>query len=305
MHLSLLLTLIGFLLLLTGLAFLRDGLEKFAGQQWKKILYQLTATPGKGFVCGIVATGFLQSSTALTLMTVSLVDAKLLPFSNALGLILGSNIGTTVTPQLLAFPLNKISAWLILPGLLIYILNKNRLRYIMLALAGLGIMFFALTVLQSALAPLIEIPTVRNWLHNLDNNFIYSIIAGTLIAATLHSSSAATGLAMLLTEEQWLNLPAALAFIFGANIGTCFTALFVSFFASRAAQRVAIFHVILNIFGVLIFFPFLTPLAEIISFLGGSLSRQVANAHTIFNLVSSLLAFPLLPYANRFLQKIR
>jgi phosphate:Na+ symporter len=305
MHLSTLLSVFGLLLLLTGMSFLRNGLEKFAGQHFKEALHRLTATPGKGFLSGIVATGFLQSSTALTVMAVSLVDARLLPFTNALGLILGSNIGTTITPQLLAFPLDKISVWLILPGLILYLYKKSRLRYLMLALAGLGIMFFSLTVLQSAMAPLTARPAVQNWLHHLGNSFAYSILAGTFISAVLHSSSAATGLAMLLTAEGWLNLPGALAFIFGANIGTCFTALFVSFFASRAAQRVAIFHVLLNIFGVLIFFPFINLLADILSTFGGSLSRQVANAHTVFNLVSSLLAFPLLPYASRLLLKIR
>lgn len=305
MHLSLFLTFFGLLLLLTGICLLRDGLEKFAGPQFKQTLQKLTATPVKGFISGIVATGFLQSSTALTVMTVSLVDAKLIGFQNALALILGSNIGTTITPQLLAFPLDKISVWLILPGLIAFWLIKSRLRFFTLSLAGLGIMFFSLTVLKCAMVPLTALPSVQHWLHHLDNSYLYSIMAGTLLSALLHSSSAATGIAMVLTAEGWLNLPASLAFIFGVNIGTCFTAVIVSFFLSRASQRVAIFHVFLNIFGVIVFFPFIPLMADVIGNLGGTLNRQVANAHTIFNLVSSLLALPLLPYASRLLMKIR
>jgi phosphate:Na+ symporter len=305
MLMPLLLTVLGLMLLLTGMNTLRNGLEKFAGPHFKGILLKLTATPGKGFLSGIAATGFLQSSTALTVLAVSLVDAKLLDFKNALGLILGSNIGTTITPQLLAFPLTKISLWLILLGFLGYKLIKSKTRFFCLSIAGLGMMFFSFLALESAMIPLTEKAWVQDKLHHLDNNYVLSITAGTILSTLLHSSSATTGIAMLLTEEGWLNLPASLAFIFGANIGTCFTAVIVSFFTSRAAQRVAIFHVLLNIFGVFIFYPFINLLAELITSLGGNLSRQVANAHTIFNLASSLLAFPLLPYASRLLEKIR
>lgn len=305
MHLCLLLTLFGLLLLLMGMYFLRTGLEKYAGPYFKQALHKLTATSGKGFLSGIIATGLLQSSTALTVMAVSLVDARLLAFQNTLALILGSNIGTTITPQLLAFPLNKAAVWFILPGLFGYWLLKYKLRYLMLSFAGIGILFFSLTVLESAMMPLTATPSVQSWLRHLDNNYLYCIMAGTILSALLHSSSAATGIVMVLTAEGWLNLPASLAFIFGANIGTCFTAVIVSFFTSRAAQRVAIFHILLNLFGVLIFYPLIPLMATIISHLGGTLSRQVANAHTIFNIVSSLLALPLLPYASRFLQKIR
>lgn len=305
MIMPLFLTLFGLLLLLMGMYTLRDGLEKFAGDHFKQTLGKITATPGKGFVSGMVATGFLQSSTALTVMTVSLVDARLIPFENALSLILGSNIGTTITPQLLAFPLDKISVWLIVPGIIGFRLLKIKLKYLMLAVTGLGMMFFSLTVLEASMTPFTKLAAIQDMLHHLDNNYLYSILAGTLLSALLHSSSASAGLLMVLTQEGWLNLPASLAFILGANIGTCFTAVLVSLFTSRAAQRVAIFHVLLNISGVLIFIPFIDLFASLISGLGGNLSRQVANAHTIFNLVSSLFAFPLLPYAGRFLTKLR
>lgn len=303
MILPLLLTFLGLTLLLFGLKTLRNGLEKFAGSSLQRTLLKLTSSLSKGFFTGMIATGLLQSSTALTLMAVSFVDANLISFRNSLGLILGSNIGTTITPQILAFPIKQIALWLIFHGLLGFIIFKSQKKYLFSALAGLGIMLLSLSILEAAMIPLSELPQVQSWLQQIGNNNFLAVLAGTVLSALLHSSSAATGIAMVLTEEGWITLPTALAFLFGANIGTCFTALIVSFFTSRAAQRVAIFHVLLNIFGVIIFYPFLTQITELITLLGGSLSRQVANAHTIFNVASSLLALPLLPYATRVLEK--
>ncbi|KJR45774.1 Sodium-dependent phosphate transporter [Desulfosporosinus sp. I2] len=154
------------------------------------------------------------------------------------------------------------------------------------------------------MAPLVDLPTIQTFLRQLGDNHLQGVIAGTVVSALLHSSNATTGIVMLLTADGWITLPTALAFIFGANIGTCFTAVFAALASSRAAQRVALFHVLLNVFGVLLFFPFVEPLAHGLTLMGGSLSRQVANAHTLFNLISSILAFPLLPWATRFLKKI-
>jgi Na+/phosphate symporter len=237
-------------------------------------------------------------------MAVSFVDAELLPFGNALALILGSNIGTTLTTQLLAFPLEQITPYLMLLGSLGYLLIPNRGRFLSLSLFSLGMLFFALSLLQVGMAPLAGLPVIQNFLRQLGDNHLEGVIAGTVLSALLHSSSATTGIVMLLTEDGWLTLPTALAFIFGANIGTCFTAILAALASSRAAQRVALFHVLLNVFGVLIFLPFVGTLAAGLTLMGGSLSRQVANAHTLFNLLSSFLAFPLLPWATRSLKKI-
>ena len=297
------LTFLGLILLLLGLSTLRRGLEKYAGTRLQHTLFKLTSTPSKGFVTGVIATGILQSSTALTIMAVSFVDGGLMSFQSTLGLILGSNIGTTITPQILAFPISKLAMWIIIPGLLGYRIFTGKSRFLLLALAGLGIMLLSLSILESAMVPLSELPQVQNWLQQIGSSYFLAVVAGTALSALLHSSNATTGIAMVLTQEGWLTLPSALALIFGANIGTCFTALLVSFFASKAARKVALFHVLLNVFGVILFYPFLVPMAELISSLGGSLSRQVANAHTIFNVITSLIALPLLPFVTRLLEK--
>lgn len=303
MIVPLIMTFLGLVFLLAGLNILRSGLERFAGSGFQQLLLNMTSNIHKGFITGIAATGLLQSSTALTLMAVSFVDARLISFQNSLGLILGSNIGTTITPQILAFPIGEIAVWIIIVGLLGYIIFKSQKRYLFSAVGGLGLMLFSLSLLESAMDPLSELPKVQSWLQNIGDNNLLAVLAGTILSALLHSSSAATGIAMVLSQDGWISMPTALALIFGANIGTCFTALIVSFFTSRAAQRVAIFHVLLNAFGVIVFYPFLYPMADLISLLGGSLSRQVANAHTIFNVISSIIALPLLPFVTRLLEK--
>lgn len=295
---------LGLALLLWGMKLLRQGLQSFAGHRLRQALLRMTATPGRGFWSGAISTALLQSSTALTVMTVSFVDAKLLPFENALALILGSNIGSTLTTQLLAFPMDRLTPCILIFGALGYLFIPTRWRFLALSIFGLGVLFFALSLLQAGMTPLADRPMIQHFLRQLGDNHLKGVLAGTLLSALLHSSSATTGIVMLLTEDGWITLPTALAFIFGANIGTCFTAILAALASSRAAKRVALFHILLNIFGVLLFLPFVEPLAYGLALMGGSLSRQVANAHTLFNLLSSVLALPLLPWATRALKKI-
>jgi phosphate:Na+ symporter len=295
---------LGLCLLLWGMQVLRQGLQSFAGLRLHQVLRWMTATPWRGFWSGSISTAVLQSSTALTVMAVSFVNAGLLPFENALALIIGSNLGTTLTTQLLAFPLDHITPYIMILGALGYLFMPNQGRFLFLSIFGLGLLFFSLSLLQAGMAPLADLPVIQHFLRQLGDNHLQGVIAGTVLSALLHSSSATTGIVMLLTQDGWITLPTALAFVFGANIGTCFTAVLAALASSRAAQRVALFHVLLNVFGVLLFLPFVGPLAEGLTHMGGSLSRQVANAHTLFNLLSSLLAFPLLPWATRFLKKI-
>lgn len=294
---------LGLCLLLWGMQVLRQGLQSFAGLRLHQVLRWMTATPWRGFWSGSISTALLQSSTALTVMAVSFVDAELLSFENALALILGSNVGTTITTQLLAFPLDHITPYIMIFGALGYLFIPTRGRFLSLSIFGLGVLFFALSLLQAGMAPLADLPVIQHFLRQLGDNHLQGVIAGTVLSALLHSSSATTGIVMLLTQDGWITLPTALAFIFGANIGTCFTSVLASLATTQAAKRVALFHVLLNVFGVLLFLPFVGALASGLTLMGGSLSRQVANAHTLFNLLSSLLAFPLLPWATRFLKK--
>ena len=283
---------------------LRQGLQLFAGLRLYQVLRWMTATPWRGFWSGSISTALLQSSTALTVMAVSFVDAELLPFENALAMILGSNIGSTLTNQLLAFPFDRVTPYIMILGALGYLYIPTRWRFLFLSFFGLGVLFFALSLLEAGMAPLADRPAIQGFLRQLGDNHLQGVLAGTVLSALLHSSSATTGIVMLLTQDGWITLPTALAFIFGANIGTCFTAVLAALGSSRAAQRVALYHVLLNVFGVLLFLPFVGPLASGLTLMGVSLSWQVANAHTLFNLLSSLLAFPLLAWAARLLKRV-
>lgn len=296
---------VGLFFLLYGMHILRHGLETFAGDTFRNLLYQMTATPWRGLWSGTLATAMLQSSTALTVMTVSFVDAGLISFQNALGLILGSNIGTTVTTQLLALPLEPLIPFALLFGALGYLFFPHRWRYLALSFLGLGMLFLALGLLEAGMAPLADLEWIQEILHELGDNHLKGIIVGTILSALLHSSAATTGIVMVLASDGWLTLPTAIAFIYGANIGTCFTALLASVATNRAAQRVAIFHVLLNLFGAILFLPFLTPMAFLLERVSDNVSLQVANAHLLFNVLSSFLAMPLLPYAARLLERIR
>ena len=295
----------GLVFLLYGMHVLRYGLQSFAGDTFRNLLRRMTATPWRGFWSGTLATALLQSSTALTVMAVSFVDSGLISFQNALGLILGSNIGTTITTQLLALPIEPLLPYALLLGGLGYLFLPHRWRYLALSCLGLSMLFLALNFLESGMAPLAELDWVQEILHRLGDNHFQGILAGTALSALLHSSAATTGIVMVLAAEGWLTLPTAIAFILGANIGTCVTALLASLATYRAAQKVAIFHVLLNIFGAFLFFPFLKPFAFILELIGGPVSFQIANAHTLFNVISSLIALPLLPAAVRLLDRIR
>lgn len=284
---------------------MRQGLESFAGPLLRQTLAWLTLTTKRGFASGILLTALLQSSTAVTVFAVSIVDAGLLPFENTLAVILGSNIGTTLTPQMLAFPLQNFAVIAMAAGACGFLFLRGQRRFLASAILGLGSLFWGLFILQSSLAPLAEAAALQNFLRHLGDHHLQGIVAGTVMSALLHSSAAATAVIMLLTDEGWLSITTALSFVLGANIGTCFTAVIASLASSRSAQRVALFHILLNVLGVLLFLPLLDPFTRMITGLGGNLARQVANAHTIFNLASSLLALPFLPLASKLLLKLR
>jgi phosphate:Na+ symporter len=200
-------TVCGLALLLTGMFLLREGLKKYAGSNLQDAIQKLTLTPVKGFFSGLAATVFMQSSTAVTVMAVSFVDAGLVPFENTLALILGSNIGSSVTPQLLAFPMARISPWFIAAGFAGFIFFQGQKRFLFLSAAGIGTMFISLWLLEKSMAPIAAMAWCQEWLHRLHSNYIYCIAAGTILSAILHSSSAATGIAMVLTEKGWLTPP--------------------------------------------------------------------------------------------------
>jgi phosphate:Na+ symporter len=261
----------GLALFLYGMEKMSEGMKKSAGNKMRSILAALTKNRVIGLLVGAFVTMVIQSSSATTVMLVSFVQAELMSFAQSLGVILGADIGTTITAQLIAFKLTD---------------------YALLMIAvGFGLRMFA----KHAMKPLRSYPGFINLMHGLENPLL-GLLAGTMFTALIQSSSAFTGVLIVLAQQQLITLEAGIPMLFGANIGTCVTAGLASIGMSREAKRVALAHVVFKIAGVLLFIFWIPSFADIIRSLaaqfGADIARQIANAHTIFNVSLGLVFLP-------------
>ncbi|KYH32631.1 Na/Pi cotransporter family protein [Neomoorella mulderi] len=280
----------GVSLLLLGVQLLRQGLVALGRSYLEIMIRRATATPWQGFLWGTVATALVQSSTAVTVLTVGLVDGGVISFYQSLGVILGANVGTCVTVQFLALKLSKIA----LPALVtsIPLILAPSTRAAGTACLGSGLIFSSLDLMASSLLPFKDSPALLGLLSAAATSPWQGILAGTLLTGFLHSSSVVAGMAMVLAGHGVLPPLAALHIVLGANIGTCLTALIAALFSSRAAKRTALAHLVINAAGAILCLPFLPPALYFLNWLTPDLPRQVAHFHTLFNLVSSLAALP-------------
>lgn len=288
----------GVALLLFGMQFMKAGLENVAQRRMRNTLQALTRTPLTGALAGTVITALVQSSTAVTVITISLVNASIINFYQAVGIVLGTNIGTCVTAQLISFRLEDLALPAIGLGAIIMTWSRRKgWRYLGQSIIGFGVVFLGIATMSQALTPLKDSPVFIRILATMSISPILGVLVGTLFTALIHSSSTTTGVVIALAHQGMIGLPAAIAVIFGSNIGTCITGVIASIGSSVNAKRVAVSHVMLNVIGVLLFLPFLTPFSDLITRTDPALARQVANAHTIFNLISSAAV---LPFARQF-----
>lgn len=278
----------GTALLLLGVQLLRRGLW-YSSHGWlPRILRRATSTPVKGFLWGTIATAVLQSSTAITVLAVGLVDGGTLTFYQSLSIVLGANVGTCLTVQLLALDLQVLALPTLGLGSALTLHRSSRPAG--MTLLGCGLIFYSLNLMSTALAPFQRGTTLPGFLSAMGTSSWQALLAGTMLTAFLHSSSVVTGMAMVLASQGVLPLSGAVAVVLGANIGTCITALLAALFSSRAAKRTALAHLFINVSGALILLPFLSPVIPLLSFLSADPARQVAHFHTLFNLFSSLAA---------------
>ncbi len=297
------LSIAGLWMLLYGMKLLKEGLEKSAGDNLRIALEMMAGTPFKAAVTGLAATMLVQSSTAVSVLSVGFVNAGAMNLRQAIGILLGANVGTCITVQILSFDLTRIAILIGIAGLIIRACCKHSsLQNFGRALTGFGIIFSGLKLLSFSMAPLQKASWFLDFLYSLSNNPVMAVIAGTIGSALLHSSAAATGIVMLLSGKEMLPLSAAVAIVLGNNIGTCITAVLASLNGSTAGKRVALAHVILNVAGAVLFLPLLPVFTSLVAFTADSLSRQVANAHTLFNIISSILAFPFVYPFARFME---
>ncbi len=280
--------------LIWGMRLLKSGLENAAGQRFKLVIQKLTTNPVNGMLTGTAITALIQSSTAVSVFSISLVNAKLMTFEQALGVILGTNIGSTVTAQLMAFDFQRLALPAVALGGVLFVLGSHGWRWFGLSMIGFGLVFMGIGVMANALEPLSSSTRFTTFLNTLGNNRLYGVCAGAILAGLIHSSGVTTGMVIVLASQDLITLPTAIAVVLGANVGTCFTAVLAAIGGDTGAKRVAVSHVLLNVFGVLAFLPLLTPFARIISSLSTDLGRQVAHAHTFFNIASSLAVLPVI-----------
>jgi len=294
----------GVMLLVYGIRQAGEGLQKAAGAYLKQVLNLLTKNRVFALLLGTVITVLTQSSSATTVMLVGFVNSGIMQFSQTLGVILGADIGTTVTVQILAFNVLDYSILLIGLGLLAMYAGKGRIwKDLGQAILGFGFIFLSMKIMSDSMLPLKDSETFKILLVLLRDNPIMGIVVAAVFTAVVHSSAATIGVALSLAAQGLIDLPQAIPIIFGANIGTCATALIVGFSGSTEAKRVAYAHTLFKLLGVAIFLPFVSQLAGLVESTASSPVRQIANAHTFFNVALAIVFLPFSGIVARFLEK--
>ena len=286
----------GLALFLYGMQMMSNGLESAAGNKMKTILEKLTANRFVGVLMGALITAIIQSSSATTVMVVGFVNSGMMTLRQAVWIIMGANIGTTITGQLIALDVGALAPLIAFIGVAAMIFVKNeKVKYIGEIFAGLGILFIGMDMMGSAMKPLAESEKFVSILTTFENP-ILGIIAGAVFTAIIQSSSASVGILQALAGSGVIGLSGAAYVLFGQNIGTCITALLASVGTSRNAKRTTIIHIMFNVFGTIVFTTLclLTPLtAWVESSTPLDAPKQIANLHTMFNIVTTILLLPI------------
>lgn len=297
----------GLALFLYGMNMMSTGLEAAAGDKMKSILEKLTSNRILGVAVGAVVTAIIQSSSATTVMVVGFVNSGLMTLNQAVWVIMGANIGTTITGQLVALDVGAIAPLVCFAGVAIITFMKNpRLHHWASIAAGLGMLFIGMDMMSASMAPLRDSELFVNIVSTFSNPLV-GIIVGAVFTALIQSSSASVGILQALAMSGVIHMDTAIFVLFGQNIGTCITSVLASIGTSRAAKRTTYIHLMFNLIGTALFtiiaivFP-LVPFIEKLS--PGDVTKQIANTHTIFNICTTLLLLPLGNYMAKLTYKI-
>lgn len=290
----------GLALFLFGMEFMGDGLENAAGSKLKSFFDKAITNPLKGALVGTIVTAIIQSSSATTVMVVGFVNAGLMNLYQAVGVIMGANIGTTITGQLITFKIDDfIPVFIIVGAALILFMKQEKRKEIGKIIFGFGLLFMGLTAMKDAMSPIAQTTFFQDLILTLEGNMFLGILVGTAMTAVVQSSSASTAILLSLAATGAISLQVAIPILFGNNIGTCVTALLSSLNANKVAKKAAFIHLSFNLIGTLIFLPLINILCNVVVYMGGGIDRQIANAHTIFNVVNAII---LLPFAGVFVK---
>ena len=282
-------------LFLYGMNLMGDGLQKSAGSKLKRIIELLTSNVIMGVLVGMVVTMVIQSSSATTVMVVGFVNAGIMSLPQAIGVIMGANIGTTITAQLVSLDVDFLAPVALGIGIVIYMFsNKPKHKHIAEILIGFGILFTGMDFMKDAVKPLAGYQGFTDMLLSFGHHPILGVLMGFAITAIVQSSSASMGMLIALASQGLIPVTAALPILYGENIGTCVTSLISSIGASRNARRAAIMHLTFNVLGSIIFMFILSkPIVAIVTAIDPTdAARQIANAHTLFNIINVIILLP-------------
>ncbi|CAM3929210.1 Na/Pi symporter [Mesobacillus thioparans] len=275
-----------------GMTLLRKGLFELSASRMKNWLALMTDTPIKGMIAGMAVTALLHSSSAVMVITIGLISAGLLRFSQSIGIILGSNIGTTFTLEIITFNIDAFIVPFAIIGAILLIFRNRTWQNLGAISFGIAAIFAAMRGFTFLADPVTSLPLVEHALANLNNSQLISLFTGTVLTAAIQSSTAMTGIVMGFLSEGTLSMNTAIAAMLGANIGTCITALLASIGAGKEARLTAFAHVWLNIAGAALFFPFIGEIAALAPLTADRPEVQLAHVSVIYNIIASLLVLP-------------
>lgn len=283
----------GVCLVLYGLQTAGEGLQGVAGTRLRTLLGWVTRNRFLGVGAGAALTAIIQSSSATTVMLVGFTSAGLVTLQQTIAIILGADIGTTLTVQLLAFPILDYALLIVGAGFILFFLSSRRqVKLTGKAVLGFGLLFLGLQIIKEGMTPLRDADWIPQAMLALEHHALWALVFSAVLTALLHSSAATLGIALAFAAQGLLTLQAALPIILGANVGTCAAALIASIGAPPEAKRVALAHTLFKVTGVLLFYPFLQPYGELTGLTAEAVPRQIANAHTIFNVAITALILP-------------
>ena len=295
----------GLAMFLFGLDLMAKALQSVAGGSMKLVLAKLTKNRVLGAITGAFVTAVLNSSSVTTVLVVGFISAGLMTLAQSISVIMGANIGSTFTAQIVAFNVTQYALAMVAIGFaMMFSAKREKVELYGSMLLGLGLLFYGMGVMGSAMAPLVEFQPFLEFMQRMEIP-ILGILAGMVFTALVQSSAATTGIAIVMASEGLVSLEAGIALALGANIGTCVTALLAALGKTREAQRAAAAHILFNILGVLLWVGFIDQLAELVRWMSPAhpelegvakmaeeVPRQIANAHTVFNVANTLVFLP-------------
>ncbi|RYI31503.1 Na/Pi cotransporter family protein [Bacillus infantis] len=287
-----------------GMALLRSGLYGLSGDSFKRKIAAYTHFPWQGMLAGMLITAVLQSSSAVMVLTIGLISARILTFPQSIGIILGTNIGTTFTTEFITFNIESLIIPLAAAGSCLILFGRKALKHIGMGILGISIVLSSMKGFEFLASPLQGVPFLTDILGLMENSHLTGAAVGMVLTAIIQSSTAAVGIIMGFLNGGIIELDTGIAFMLGANIGTCLTAYLASIGAGKEARLTAFAHIWLNIAGAVLFLPFIASLSSFGEWAAAEPDVQLAHVSVLFNVLTSLMVLPFAEHFGRLIMKI-